>query len=100
MAGMRPAALTVTPAPAQGPAFHADLCEELGTELHLHARAGDLDVVVALPVDATPPTGPFGLTVRPGDLHLFHGETGLRVEPQPVPETTGDAQWQMQPSFT
>ncbi|WP_158971577.1 ABC transporter ATP-binding protein [Chachezhania sediminis] len=96
--GMRPGALRLTAAPADGPVFRADLCEDLGSELHLHATSAELDLVVALPVDARPPSGPFGLTVEPEDLHLFHGETGQRVDP--LPALQGDTAWQMQPSFT
>ena len=63
--------------------FTAEFAEDLGTELHLHARADSLDLTVACPVETPRPDGAFGLSVAPGDIHLFDGTTGLRVEQLP-----------------
>ena len=98
--GVRPNALRIEPARATGPRFFSDLCEDLGAELHLHARTDSLDLVVATPVSARPPEGAFALSVGPDDLHVFDSATGQRVEPLPDQTPQGDTAWQMQPSFT
>ena len=102
--GLRPAALTPAALQAESPEFTADLCEDVGTELHLHACAPGLDLVLALPPDSTLPQGGFAVRPDPAQAHLFHGETGQRIEPlnaPSAPKTKGAPAWDMtQPSFT
>ena len=83
--GLRPAALTPAALQAESPEFTADLCEDVGTELHLHACAPGLDLVLALPPDSTLPQGGFAVRPDPAQAHLFHGETGQRIEPLNAP---------------
>ncbi|PJE35534.1 sn-glycerol-3-phosphate ABC transporter ATP-binding protein UgpC [Pseudooceanicola lipolyticus] len=102
--GLRPAALTPAELQAESPEFTADLCEDVGTELHLHACAPGLDLVLAVPPDSALPQCGFAVRPDPAQAHLFHGETGQRIEPlnaPSAPKTKGAPAWDMtQPSFT
>lgn len=61
--------------------FTPDLCEDMGTELHLHARSAGApqEVILVLPADRPLPRGPFGLSAAPEDAHLFDIKSGRRV---------------------
>jgi sn-glycerol 3-phosphate transport system ATP-binding protein len=95
--GLRPNALHLSDAQ---PRFTADLCEDVGTELHLHTRSSEGDVIVALPPETPLPQGRFGLRAAPGQIHLFHGETGQRIAAHYPTLPQGETPWQSQPSFT
>ncbi|MFN6980177.1 MAG: hypothetical protein ACK4OP_18740, partial [Gemmobacter sp.] len=65
--------------------FAADLIEDVGSELHLHARApwagGTLDLTLARPAGAPLPAGAFAVRLPPEALHLFDDATGSRIAP-------------------
>jgi len=97
--GLRPGALRLTGDDAR---FTPDLCEDMGTELHLHANCADAPkkMILVLPADQPLPQRPFGLRAAPADAHLFDVSTGRRLPARTDDTVTGDIQWQTQPSFT
>ncbi|QEW19026.1 sn-glycerol-3-phosphate import ATP-binding protein UgpC [Marinibacterium anthonyi] len=97
--GIRPGALHPT---GDETRFVTDLCEDMGTEMHLHLRSSGQprEVVIALAVDRPRPQGAFGLRAAPADVHLFDAATGQRLPARAIPLNTGEPTWQTQPSFT
>ena len=75
--GIRPEDLSVAP---DGPIEMEVLAvEELGAQRLVHGQTGGERLTVALPSDA-PLSDRLRLSYRPGSLHLFHPETGRRID--------------------
>ena len=53
--------------------------EELGAQRLVHGHAGGERITVTMPSDAEL-SDTLRLTYRPGALHLFHRETGRRID--------------------
>ncbi|TFF23233.1 sn-glycerol-3-phosphate ABC transporter ATP-binding protein UgpC [Jiella endophytica] len=79
--GVRPDALAPMPPAGGGPVFTADLVEDLGTEIHVHARGEGIDLILQRHADAPPIDTSFAVAIPPRAVHLFDAETGLRIEP-------------------
>ncbi|MAY85128.1 MAG: sn-glycerol-3-phosphate ABC transporter ATP-binding protein UgpC [Pseudooceanicola sp.] len=77
--GVRPGDLRLTGGDTR---FSLELCEDLGTELQIHAQdgLGGPPVILTYPVDRPPPTGSFGLTAAPEQMHLFDLAGGARLD--------------------
>ena len=77
MIGIRPEDLTVS---AEGPIqMKVAAVEELGAQRLVHGHIGDDAATVTMASDA-PLSDDLSLTYRPGSLHLFHRETGKRID--------------------
>ncbi|HID68609.1 MAG TPA: sn-glycerol-3-phosphate ABC transporter ATP-binding protein UgpC, partial [Roseibacterium sp.] len=76
-AGIRPE--DIWPDPQGDLAFDVDIIEELGALRLLHGRVAGQDFSVAVPKDKEATTGPMLLSIKPGAVHLFDADTGLRL---------------------
>ncbi|MBC9248128.1 sn-glycerol-3-phosphate import ATP-binding protein UgpC [Paracoccus sp. 11-3] len=77
MIGIRPEDLTVS---ADGPIqMKVAAVEELGAQRLVHGHIGGDAATVTMASDATL-SDDLNLTYRPGSLHLFHPETGKRID--------------------
>jgi sn-glycerol 3-phosphate transport system ATP-binding protein len=75
--GIRPEDLTVTP---DGPVLMNVLAvEELGAQRLVHGKTGGERITITLPSDA-PLSDSLNLSYRPNALHLFHKDTGKRID--------------------
>ena len=75
--GIRPEDLSVS---ADGPIQMTVMAvEELGAQRLVHGRTGDARLTITLPSDA-PLSDDLRLSYRPGALHLFHKDTGKRID--------------------
>ncbi|RAI01725.1 sn-glycerol-3-phosphate ABC transporter ATP-binding protein UgpC [Acuticoccus sediminis] len=95
--GVRPADLTAVPPRPGAPVFEADVVEDVGTELHVHARAAGADVTLSVPTMAALPDRRFAVTFAPEAAHAFDMRTGARAAPRPRPARhdikDGSAPW-------
>ena len=84
VAGVRPEHVHVAaPPPGAQPldGFRVDIVEPLGSEVLLHASAGDQDITASLTPQPLPTSGePVSLSVDGTRLHFFDGEPGEAVE--------------------
>jgi multiple sugar transport system ATP-binding protein len=83
IAGIRPEHVSVAAPGASGAgrtAMTLDAVEPMGNEIHLHARAGDLELTARVPPQPLPPPGTsIDLTLDLALLHAFDAETGEAV---------------------
>jgi sn-glycerol 3-phosphate transport system ATP-binding protein len=69
-----------------------DLVEPLGSETVVHGRLPSGQELTLRLTGAPPGHGAISLGIRAEHLHVFDGETGLRLEPQPAAALS--AAWQ------
>jgi len=79
---IRPAAISPAEACNGSPTFEAELTEDVGNEIHVHARGSDFDLTVSLPPDTPPVPARFSVAFAPGAIHAFAKTGGTRIEPR------------------
>ena len=55
------------------------IVEELGAQHLMHGELGGQDFSVSVPKHVTATTGPISLGIKPGAVHYFSKETGIRL---------------------
>ncbi|MWB76876.1 sn-glycerol-3-phosphate ABC transporter ATP-binding protein UgpC [Pseudooceanicola sp. 216_PA32_1] len=79
--GLRPERLRIGPVGSGAMDVRFEFAEELGSGRLYHLRHEDVPVTVVSETKQTLREGePVGLTLLPGAVHLFYGETGRRIE--------------------
>ncbi|MFN3259374.1 MAG: ABC transporter ATP-binding protein [Pikeienuella sp.] len=82
--GVRPQDIAADPS-GPGPRFTPDLAEDMGAELHIHARApGGEAVTLIRRAGEAAPSAPFAVRIPAAHVHAFRAEDGARAEPEPV----------------
>jgi sn-glycerol 3-phosphate transport system ATP-binding protein len=100
--GVRPADV-VPGAPEPGrPAFTPDVSEDVGTEIHLHARGAGLDLTVSAPAGTALPQRDFSVSFPAAAAHCFAADSGQRAALRPTqrPERTDETWTATSLSFT
>ena len=75
--GIRPEDIELHPDGALN--CHVQIVEELGAHHLLHGKLGNQDFSISVPKDMPATTGPVSLGLKPGALHYFSRETGIRL---------------------
>ena len=82
VAGVRPVHIKLA---SEGIAAVVDVCEMMGSELHLHANVQGLDVIIVVPTteaefsDFASGETPIHFAFDPKLMHIFDKETGLNI---------------------
>lgn len=91
--GVRPADVVPATSNARRPPFTPDVSEDVGTEVHLHARGAGLDLTLSAPAGTPLPTRDFAISFPARVAHCFVEETGQRAALRhSIPERT-EAPW-------
>lgn len=91
--GVRPADVVPMASASGGPLFTPDVTEDVGTEVHLHARGAGLDLTLSAPAGTPLPTRDFAISFSARVAHCFVKETGQRAALRhSTPERT-EAPW-------